>query len=203
MTHISIIIPVRRGGKVLALHALKLRNQEHLTQFEILVAEGSAPSRQRNLAAAAATGEVLYFLDDDSMISDQSLCICLRAFEDENVAVAGGPSLTPDDSPPLQQLFGLALQSRFGSGAMRFRYQSSGVTRLTSERELILCNLAIRRSVFQDMGGFDERLYPNEENELLERIVAAGHTVLHNPDMTVTRNQRPTLQAFILSLIHI
>jgi hypothetical protein len=47
------------------------------------------------------------------------------------------------------------------------------------------------------MSGFDERLYPNEENELLDRIIAAGYTALHIPDMTVTRSQRSTLRAFV------
>src|SRR6185369_431352 len=59
---ISIIIPVKPGGAVAALDPL--RNLEAGSpDHEIIVAEGRRPSCQRNLAAAAAEGDILYFLD--------------------------------------------------------------------------------------------------------------------------------------------
>jgi cellulose synthase/poly-beta-1,6-N-acetylglucosamine synthase-like glycosyltransferase len=57
--------------------------------------------------------------------------------------------------------------------------------------------LAIRRKVFIDSGGFDERLYPNEENELLDRIVSRGMKLIHAPEMAIQRSQRRTLKLFI------
>jgi cellulose synthase/poly-beta-1,6-N-acetylglucosamine synthase-like glycosyltransferase len=60
-----------------------------------------------------------------------------------------------------------------------------------------LCNLAVRRSIFLDLGGFNESLYPNEENEFLERVVSAGYISIHDPSMRVFRSQRPTFPAFI------
>lgn len=155
------------------------------------------PSRQRNLAAQQASGDLLYFLDDDSRPVPEALKLCARAFEDQTVAVVGGPSLTPPGDSPLQRLFGVALCSFFGAGAMRNRYRSNGLLRQTTEQELILCNLAFRRESFLAAGGFDERLYPNEENELLDRINAAGHRLLHDPALAVERSQRPTLAAFM------
>jgi hypothetical protein len=62
---------------------------------------------------------------------------------------------------------------------------------------LILCNLAIRRNVFLDTRGFDERLYPNEENELLDRIVSSGRKLIHAPHMAIQRSQRRTLRLFV------
>jgi hypothetical protein len=112
------------------------------------------------------------------------------------VAVVGGPSLTPINDTRLQQLFGSALSSRFGAGANCNRYRSVGIPRRTTEKELILCNLAIRREIFLEFGGLNERLYPNEENELLDRIQAAGHTLIHAPQMAIHRSQRPTLRHF-------
>ena len=197
MKTISIIIPVKRGGVIAALEPLRCLKGELSEHIEVIVAEGAAPSRQRNLATGSATGEILYFLDDDSLIQEKTIALCLDAFQDDSVSAAGGPSLTPTEDGPLQQLFGSALGSVFGSGAMRFRYISAGIPRGASEKELILCNLAFRRAVFVDMGGFDERLYPNEENELLDRITSAGQMALHIPDMTVMRSQRSTLPAFV------
>lgn len=195
MLTFSFIIPVKPDGAVQALTPLhQLQGEDH--PFEVLVAEGTRPSRQRNLAAQQARGEILYFLDDDSRITPDCLALCSRAFEDPTVAVVGGPSLTPTDDSALQHLFACVLTSPFGAGAMRNRYRAVGQPRETTERELILCNLAIRREVFLQSGGLDERLYPNEENELLDRISGAGHKLIHHPAMAVLRSQRPSLRAF-------
>jgi glycosyltransferase involved in cell wall biosynthesis len=196
MTTFSIIIPVKPGGTVTALKALKVLEYP-VARFEILVAEGTCPSRQRNLAAREARGDLLYFLDDDSRPVPDALWRCADAFSAAGVAVVGGPSLTPAGDTRLQRLFGAALSSLFGAGAMRNRYRATGSLRRTTEKELILCNLAFRRELFLEADGFDERLYPNEENELLDRIAASGHDLLHDPAMAVERSQRPTLTAFM------
>ncbi len=196
MTTFSIIIPVKPGGHVAAGEQLKKIMPDD-PRYEVLLAEGCAPSQQRNRAAQEALGDILYFLDDDSLLFPENLAICSDAMSDRTVAVAGGPSLTPAGDSRLQQLIGFALASAFGSGAVHNRYRSHGEPRATSDKELILCNLAFRRQVFIDLGGFNERLYPNEENELLERVTAAGHAVLHIPAMAVLRSQRRTLKAFI------
>ena len=197
MATFSFIIPVKPGGFVAALAPLRLLEETGQNRFEVLVAEGCSPSRQRNAAANEARGEIIYFLDDDSLVSPDCLSLCAQIMEDPTVAVAGGPSLTPPGDSLLQQLFGSALSSLLGAGAVRNRYRASGVTRSTTDKELILCNLAIRRDVFIDSGGFDERLYPNEENELLDRIVSRGMKLVHAPEMAVQRSQRRTLRLFV------
>jgi len=196
MPTFSFIIPVKPGGFVAALESLRL-NTAPPSQFEVLIAEGCSPSRQRNAAANEARGEILYFLDDDSHIATDCLTVCTQIMEDQAVAVVGGPSLTPTGDSLLQQLIGSALSSLLGAGSVRNRYRACGVTRCTTEKELILCNLAIRRTVFIDSGGFNERLYPNEENELLDRIVSRGMKLVHAPEMAVQRSQRRTLRLFI------
>ncbi len=196
MSTFSIIIPVKPGGFVAACQHLKKILPDDPC-YEIVLAEGCAPSQQRNLAAKAACGDVLYFLDDDSLLGPDNFTLCLDGMNDPAVAVVGGPSVTPVGDSWLQQLFGYALASSFGSGAVHNRYHAAGLTRKTTDKELILCNLAVRRSLFLSLNGFNECLYPNEENEFLERVTAAGHTLLHNPSMRIYRSQRSTLRAFV------
>jgi cellulose synthase/poly-beta-1,6-N-acetylglucosamine synthase-like glycosyltransferase len=196
MPTVSFIIPVKPGGDIAALAALRHVDASSCP-FEILIAEGRHPSRQRNAAVNESRGEILYFLDDDSLVNPDCLAICAAALEDPAVAVAGGPSLTPAGDSLLQQLFGSALASPFGAGAVRNRYRAVGALRETTEKELILCNLAIRKETFLSLGGFNERLYPNEENELLDRVLASGRTLVHIPRMSVRRSQRRTLSQFI------
>jgi glycosyltransferase involved in cell wall biosynthesis len=196
---ISIIIPVKPGGTVRALAAL--RNARYPADcYEVLVAEGKRPSCQRNRAAAGARGEILYFLDDDSLVEPDNLERLARHFTDPVVAAVGGPSLTPDNDSPLQQAFGRTLSSPLGGGSVRNRYRRTGTVRRTDDSELILCNLAFRKKVFIDSGGLDERLYPNEENELMDRLKGAGQTLLHDPDLVVLRSQRATASAYLRQL---
>ena len=194
-----MIIPVKPGGEVKALERLKAVAYPS-DGFEILVAEGRSPSSQRNRAAAAATGDVLYFLDDDSLTSPGFLGRTALRYEESRTAVVGGPSLTPDSDSPLQHAFGMVFVSRFGGGGVRNRYRCHGDVRATGEHELILCNLSFRRELFLELGGFDERLYPNEENELMDRIAASDWVMIHDPGVAVERSQRRSVMAFVRQL---
>jgi hypothetical protein len=197
---VSIIIPVKPGGEVAAIEPLQaLSTAPH--DYEVIVAEGRRPSCQRNRAASRAAGDILYFLDDDSRTVPDALERIVRHMQDERVAAVGGPSLTPDSDTPFQRAIAWALASAFGGGGIRNRYRRFGTLRETDDSELILCNLALRREVYLAAGGLDERLYPNEENELIDRLMADGHRLLHDPDLYVMRSQRPTLGAFIRQIV--
>lgn len=182
-----------------ALRALQ-EEEDPSVSLEVLVAEGVRPSRQRNIAATESSGEIIFFLDDDSMVSRGFLSRVVRHFEDPEVSVVGGPSLTPDSDSALQHAFSMVFASIFGGGGMRNRYRMTGDVRRSCDSELILCNLAFRRETFLAHGGFDERLYPNEENELLERITRGGGVLIHDPILSVHRSQRPNLRAFCRQL---
>ncbi|MFZ3207812.1 MAG: glycosyltransferase [Geobacteraceae bacterium] len=195
MEKISVIIPVKHGRIARALDALKVVDYP-IMDFEVIIAAGRHPSRQRNGAADIAQGDMLYFLDDDSIVASDALQRGKRHFSDPRVAAVGGPSLTPAGDSPLQKSFGLALSSALGGGSVRNRYRKTDDIRETDDRELILCNMLFRREVFLNQGGLDERLYPNEENELLARLSKDGWRLLHDPDLAVFRSQRPTFAAF-------
>ena len=158
---VSIIIPVKPGGYVKAIEAVKQLDYP-VDKLEVLIAEGNQPSRQRNEAAKKASGEILYFLDDDSLPASLNLKLLVAHYEDEAVAGVGGPSITPETDSFMQRCFGALLCSPFGGGGIRNRYRRTGRIRETSERELILCNLSFRADIFKKMDGLNEELYPNE-----------------------------------------
>lgn len=192
---ISVIIPVKPGLVPIALSSLAAVDRS-ACQLEILVVEGNNPSRQRNGAVQQAQGEIIYFLDDDSQVQPDCLKRLADHFADPMVTVVGGPSLTPATDSLLQRAIASVLSSILGAGGVRNRYRSNGTVRKTTEKELILCNMAIRREAFLACNGFDERLYPNEENEFLDRLTATGGRLIHDPFLSVQRSQRPTLAAF-------
>jgi GT2 family glycosyltransferase len=73
---------------------------------------------------------------------------------------------------------------------MRARYAPVGVYRAATEKELIGCNLSIRRQTLEAIGGFCEDMFPNDETELLGRLVHQGHRVMYDPALIVRRAQR-------------
>lgn len=171
-------------------------------KLEILVARGKQPSVQRNTGLAAARGELICFLDDDSLAPPGHLRRAAVHFRDPQVQMVGGPNVCPPDAPELEQVFALVLSSWLAFGPSRARYTSVGAVRATGEKELILCNLIARRDTLRELGGFNEALYPNEENALMDDLQKRGGKLLYDPALIVTRRPRRTLNAFAKMLLN-
>ncbi len=167
-----------------------------LEKIQVLLALGNLPPLQRNTAAQRARGEILFFLDDDSLPSPDLFLEAASRFQDPRVDAVGGPSLSHPAQSFWQKCFTQALTSPFGGFGIGARYAAKGSFRPATEKELILCNFAIRRKVYLQSGGLDERLYPNEENEFCNRLKKAGKGLFYDPDLVVYRFQRKSLGKF-------
>lgn len=170
--------------------------------LEIVVARGKQPSVQRNTALRAARGELVFFLDDDSVVLPESLRRAVTHFEDSRVQVVGGPNLCPPDAPLLEQIFALTLGNWIAFGPSRARYMAVGRLRDSGEKELILCNLVARRAALLECGGFNEALYPNEENALMDDIHARGGRLLYDPELFIYRRPRGSIKSFVKMLMN-
>jgi cellulose synthase/poly-beta-1,6-N-acetylglucosamine synthase-like glycosyltransferase len=170
-------------------------------KLEIIVARGKQPSAQRNAALKAARGELIYFLDDDSAPEPGNLRRAVPHFSDPKVQMVGGPSLCPREAPALEQVFALVLASWLAFGPSRARYAVVGQVRETSEKELILCNQLARRQTMLDLGGFNEALYPNEENALMDELQKRGGKLVYDPQLVVHRRPRSSLKSFTRMLM--
>ncbi|GAK48808.1 hypothetical protein U14_00015 [Candidatus Moduliflexus flocculans] len=197
---ISIILPRReQDSSEQAIQAV-LHSDYPSECLEIIETIGNHPSTQRNRAAAMAQGELLYFLDNDSFVSPMLFRQIARHYDTGNpqeIIAVGGPNVTPDTDSILQQLAGHALASPFAHAKMAARYVPSGGIREAGEQELILCNLSIRRDIFLKEGGFNEELYPNEENEFITRLRRKGYRFLYDPNVVVSRSRRTHVGAFM------
>jgi succinoglycan biosynthesis protein ExoA len=156
---------------------------------------------QRNAALRAARGDWIYFLDDDSLPPPGNLRLALEYLRDPEVKMVGGPNLCPPDAPALERVFAVVLASWLAFGPSRARYARVGRARSTGEKELILCNLMARREPMLELGGFNEALYPNEENALMDQLRSRGGKLMYLPEFLVYRRPRRTLRSFARMLL--
>jgi glycosyltransferase involved in cell wall biosynthesis len=193
---VTVIIPTRPDlSEILAVSAAR-RLDYPADRLQILVARGKQPSIQRNTALKAARGEIIYFLDDDSVPAPENLRLAIPHFSNPSVQIVGGPNLCPPSAPFLEKVFALVLASWLAFGPSRARYLPVGGLRAAGEKELILCNLIARRQPLLELGGFNELLYPNEENALMDELQKRGGKLLYDPQFMVLRRPRRTLKSF-------
>jgi hypothetical protein len=196
---VSVIIPVH-PAKTEARSAAASRQLDYPREkLEIIVVRSkdlaTFPSMKRNAAIRAAKGELIYFLDDDSIPLPDNLRRAVKHFADPKVQMVGGPNVCPTDAPTIEQTFGNVMGSWLAFGPSCARYRSFGKVRESSEKELISCNLVSRREVLLEAGGFDESLYPNEENALMDAVLKRGK-LLYDPEMIVHRRPRSNFRSF-------
>jgi succinoglycan biosynthesis protein ExoA len=196
---VSVIIPVH-PAKTEARSAAASRQLDYPREkLEIIVVRSTDlstfPSMKRNAAIRAAKGELIYFLDDDSVPLPGNLRRAVAHFADPKVQMVGGPNICPPDAPTIEKTFANVMGSWLAFGPSCARYRAVGKLRDSSEKELISCNLVSRRDVLLESGGFDESLYPNEENALMDAVLKRGR-LLYDPEMIVNRRPRSNFKSF-------
>lgn len=139
-----------------------------------------------NLGLARATGDVIVRVDGHCVIAPDYLRRCLEALEATGAECAGGPMETVGETP-VAAAIAAAQSSRFGVGGVAFR---------TSEQAAFVDTLAFgayRREVFDRIGGFDEDLVRNQDDELNLRLTRAGGRIWMDPSIRSTYFSRGTL----------
>jgi GT2 family glycosyltransferase len=130
----------------------------------------------RNAGAAEASGEILAFIDVDNEIGSDWLEACGSAFREEGIGAAGYPYSAPVDGTWVQRMYD-ALRAR-AADRRDVEWLGAG-------------NLAIRRTVFDQVGGFDERLEACEDVQLCHSVRHAGHRVVSEPGMESVHHGDP------------
>jgi GT2 family glycosyltransferase len=138
-------------------------------------------SQARNEGAAAASYPLLAFIDDDILPARDWYATTIRAF------FAAGPRsvITGRVLPGEAQRPGEFVPALVLSEEPRVYAGRIGTDVLAS------CNMALYRSAFDDVGGFDERFGPGskfpaaEDNDLGFRLLEAGYQIVYAPQAVV------------------
>jgi GT2 family glycosyltransferase len=189
-----VIASVRPAALRRTLDAL--RHQRH-REFEVIVVEGPSfgstrtveqlptdtriahcpeanLSRARNIGIAAASGEIVAFIDDDAIPEAHWLADLLAAYEDERVGGAGGVVIGRDGWWPE---YGPTLSDRLGRVRFDLRPPYSAQLEAGADPFVFLRggNMSFRREQIVAIGGFDEALaLAQDDVDVCLRLIDTG-----------------------------
>ncbi len=201
---VSVLIPVHpHVTEVKSAEAARRFDYPH-EKLEIVIVRTTdlsiGPGVKRNAGLKAIRGELVYFLDDDSVAEPDNVKRAVQHFSDSQVKIIGGPNVCPDNAPLFEQVLGLVMGSWLAFGPSRTRYRPVGKLRECSERELISSHLIARRDAVMEVG-FDPKLWPNEENAMMNGVKQRGGKLLYDPEFLSRRRPRRTLRAYAKMLL--
>ncbi len=191
----SIIIPCPPGTIPKAVEHITNLNYPK-DKIEIIVEEGYNPSAQRNRGIKKANGDIIGFTDDDCSMDANWLNNTIKHFNDPSVGVVGGPNLTPKDASFLSYSFGVAMSSYFGASSMSSRYEKKCVNGTVTEHNLIFNNMFVKNEIFKKGLFLNETIFPNEENEFLNRVSKNNYKLIYAPEVSVYHPRKNTLKGF-------
>jgi succinoglycan biosynthesis protein ExoA len=223
---ISVIVPVRNEAAFLGATLRGLLTQRYdPRRFEVLVAEGGSTDRTldviadwqadhsnlrlvanprrwssagRNAAVRAARGDLVVLIDGHCQMDDPNyLNEIAAAFARGGADCVGRPQpLDVRGANRLQRTIAAARTSRLGHHPDSHVY---------SDREGLVppqsVAVAYRRTVFEQVGLFDESFDACEDVELNHRVAQAGLTCFFTPRVAVRYHPRGTLTGLVRQMI--
>ena len=134
----------------------------------VLRGSGTSVAALRNQGARAALGKIIAFVDADHEIDPRWITTAADVLTDPSVAATGAP-YSPQPSPNWVQ--------RQYDGLRRRPLSREDVQWLGSG------NFAVKRTVFERVGGFNASLTACEDVDLCNRIRLAGHRIVADPNL--------------------
>jgi len=197
----SLIVPLEPGRNAEILEAIKKLDYPK-NQFEVIVEEGRNPSENRNRGIEKSKGDFIVFLDDDAFIKEDYLKMTENFFnENPQVDIVGGPQLSPKKGENFfARLSGAVLTSNFGAFKVNKRYRKASRPYEADQSDLTSANLCAKKQVFEEISGFDTRLYPGEDPEFINRAKKNNLRVFYNPEMIIYHKRRASFSKYILQM---
>ncbi len=208
---ISIIIPVHNGSQYLERCLSATALSSYRSHEVIVVDDGSTdhsaeiarnhgvtvlklshqsgPASARNFGSKQAKGNILFFVDSDIVIKKETIARAVMDFDKNPDVVAIFGSY--DESPEEQDFF-----SQFKNLQHHYVHQSSRAEAVTFWAG---CG-AIRKEIFDLIGGFDENRYSRpciEDIELGFRLKRMGYRILLDKELQVKHLKRWTLRSLL------
>lgn len=148
---------------------------------KVILGSHGGPSEARNLGVSSSKGKILIFIDSDCIAENGWLKWITEGFSEKSVGAVGGPYSKNDLSEDFS--------TQFLNTEMNWRFSNIKRKYVSGHGSY---NLAVRRSVFLQVGGFNKNYnqHATEDWEFTSRIVEAGHKILFERNATVMHHHR-------------
>jgi glycosyltransferase involved in cell wall biosynthesis len=141
-----------------------------------------------NIVLAQSSGEIVIRMDVHTVYAEDYLAQCIAVLEQTGADNVGGPWIARGDTY-VSRAIAAAFQSRFSAGGAR-----SHDPEYEGEVDSVYLG-CWRRSTFDRIGPFDERLTRNQDDEWNLRLIRAGGRVWQSRRIRSWYSVRPSLRA--------
>lgn len=138
-------------------------------RVRVLSNEGQRSPCAFNLGLREAKGEFVCIFGAHTVYKKDYIAVCLKELLARGAAGCGGRVVTEAAAETLQaHLVASVLAHPFGSSRKSFRTHAEGYAENANY-------VVIRKQALMDVGGYDEELARNEDNDTNQKLLAMGH----------------------------
>src|SRR5438132_1674504 len=159
---------------------------ERHSRARLVTIDHAGLSVARNEGYREAAGEIIAYLDSDAYPTPEWPFYLALAMEEDSVAGAGGPNVPPPDDPE-----GAQRVARAPGGPVHVLIADQRAEHLPG------CNMAFRREVLEQLGGFDP-VYTaaGDDVDLCWRVLDRGWDIGFHPAALVWHHRRSGARAY-------
>ncbi len=157
----------------------------------------SGPSKARNVGVSHASGEIVAFIDGDCIVDKNWLTELVKPyFFSDTIASVGGIQLSKEEKSKVATGISRVFKTRIGSAGSTYCKTTQSRGYIEEMDHNPSCNTSYKKEIINEVGLYDEDLWPIEDVELDHRIRTSGYRIVNNPKAIVWHYRPSTIKSF-------
>jgi GT2 family glycosyltransferase len=154
--------------------------------FRCITGENGGVSAARNRGLAAATGEIVAYIDSDAYADPDWLRYLVRTFLESDAVGVGGPNFVPPDDGWIAKCV-----YRSPGGPTQVMLNDAAAEHIPG------CNMAFWKWALDEIGGFDPIFTAaGDDVDVCWRLLERGHRLGFSPSAVVWHHRRSSVRAY-------